>query len=231
MCYALEEVALSVSEIIHRVDFPISAGAVMGSLDYAIHDGVAEVHVRRSHVDFCAKHSGAFVKLSFVHAFEEIEILLYRPIAVRRRGAGSGGCAFLCGNLFGCLVVDICFPFFDHAYCQIIELGEIIGGISLVLTPVKAEPMDVFTDGVDIFCVLLYGVGVIETQEAFAAEFFSGTKIHTYGFCVADMEIAVGFGRKTGLESSSVLSFLEVINNYLLNKTEPFGFFGSFCVF
>ena len=68
--YALEEVALSVSEVVHRVSVPLCAGAVVRSVDDAIDDRVAEVHVRVSHVELSTEHHATLYSLRSVHFVE-----------------------------------------------------------------------------------------------------------------------------------------------------------------
>src|SRR5512133_3609694 len=45
MGYTLEIIALSMSEIIHRVNIPLGSCAVMRDLYYPVYDGVAHMHV------------------------------------------------------------------------------------------------------------------------------------------------------------------------------------------
>ena len=53
---AFEIVRLTMSEVVHRIYLPPIAGAMVRVLDDAIHNRVAEVHIRRCHIDFCAQH-------------------------------------------------------------------------------------------------------------------------------------------------------------------------------
>src|SRR5579872_5708183 len=62
--------------------------------------------------------------------------------------------------------------------------------------PIEAEPAHVALDRVDIFLRLLGGVGVVEAQVADAAIFLGDAEIQADRLGVADMEIAVGLGRK-----------------------------------
>ena len=103
--HPLEIIALSVCEIIHRVYIPLVAGAVMRVFYDAIHDRIAEVHVGRRHVDARTEHTTSLLKLSRVHSLEKVKILFRRTAAVRAVGTGCGGCAFLCGDLLGSLII------------------------------------------------------------------------------------------------------------------------------
>ena len=53
---ALEEVALSVSEVVHRVAVPLCSCAVVWYLYDAIDDGITEMHIGIGHVQFGAQH-------------------------------------------------------------------------------------------------------------------------------------------------------------------------------
>ena len=146
VCDPFEIVALSVCEVIHRIDLPRSACAVVRSLDYAIHDGVTEVHVGACHVDLGTEHTCAFLKLSCVHALEKVKIFFYRTVAVRAFRSGLCRCSLLGCDLLRRLVIDVCLSLLDHAYGEIVELGEIIGCVIFTVAPVKSEPVDVFAD-------------------------------------------------------------------------------------
>ena len=67
-----------------------------------------------------------------------------------------------------------------------------------VRAPVEAEPAHVALDRVDIFLRLAGRVGVVEAQVAAPAIFLGDTEIQADRLGVADMEIAVGLGRKPG---------------------------------
>ena len=64
-----------------------------------VHDGIAEVHVARSHVDFGTQHARTFLKLTGIHTHEQVEIFLGSTVAEGAFGTGFGGSALLCGNL------------------------------------------------------------------------------------------------------------------------------------
>ncbi len=80
----------------------------------------------------------------------------------------------------------------------LVELLEIIGGVVEVRSPVEAEPAHVALDGVDVFLILLHRIGIVEAQMAAAAELLGDAEIEADRLGVADMEVAVGLGRKAG---------------------------------
>lgn len=68
---AFEVVTLSMGEIVHGVAVPLCAGAVVGCLYDAVHDGVTEVHVGVGHVELGSQDHGSLHCLWRVHLAEE----------------------------------------------------------------------------------------------------------------------------------------------------------------
>ena len=71
----------------------------------------------------------------------------------------------------------------------------------------ETEPLDIFFDGVDVFVVFFFGVGVVETQVAQAVVNVRQTEVQADGFGMADMQVAVGFGREAGLDGGVFTAF------------------------
>ena len=221
--HTLEVVALAVSEVVHGINVPFAARAVVGCLDDAVHDGVAEVHVVRCHVDARTQHAAPLVKFAGVHPLEQVEILLHRSAAVGAVGAGSGGRALLSCDLLRGLVVDVGLPLLDHTYCQIVELGEVVRSIVFAVAPVESEPVDILADSVDILRILFRGVGVVEAQVAGASKLLGNTKVHAYSLGMANVEIAVGLRRETRIETSAVFAGRKVVGHNLFHKVQSLG--------
>ena len=76
--------------------------------------------------------------------------------------------------------------------------------------------MDILLNGIHKLCVLFGGVGVVHAQVADAAELFCGPEVYNQSLAVADMQIAVGFRRKTGVHLHP--SEPAARGNILLNK-------------
>ena len=66
-----------------------------------------------------------------------------------------------------------------------------------IIRPAADEPFHVFDDRIDVLDVFLGRVGVVHAQVADAAELARDAEVQTNGFGVADVQIAVGLGRKT----------------------------------
>jgi hypothetical protein len=88
-----------------------------------------------------------------------------------------------------------------------IEHFEVIGGMAQVV-PLVAQPAHVVLDAFDELRVFLAGVGVVQAQVAPAAEFAGDAEIQADRLGVADMQVAVGFGRKAHADLGRVLHAL-----------------------
>ena len=65
--------------------------------------------------------------------------------------------------------------------------------------PLKAEPFDIRLNRFDVLGLFFRRVGIVEKQIAHAAVFFGGAEVKAQRFCVPDVQIAVRFGRETGM--------------------------------
>jgi hypothetical protein len=68
----------------------------------------------------------------------------------------------------------------------------------MILGPAVDQPMHVSHDRSNVFRFLLCGIGVVHADVANAAKLARNPKIETNRFRVADVQIAIRFGRKTG---------------------------------
>ena len=226
----LEIVALSVCEVVHWISVPLGTCTVVRSLDDAVHDWVAEVHVWISHVKLRTKYHTSFYSLRSVHFLKESKAFLDRTVAIwagSTRGSRSTllGCNFLCS-----LLVDISMSLLDHPYSKLPQLLEVIGSI-IDVAPLKAEPLDVLEDIFYVFVVFLTWVGVIKSEVADTLVFFGYTEVHADGLGMTDVKIAVRLWWKTGLDSTSVLTFLEVFLNQLFYERDALCFLLDFVFF
>ncbi len=87
---AFDGIALPVGVVVHGIDAPFVAGAVMFGVQDAVHDGIAQVEIGRRHVDFGAEGAAAVGELAGLHAGEEVEIFFDGAIAVGAFFAGLG---------------------------------------------------------------------------------------------------------------------------------------------
>ena len=82
------------------------------------------------------------------------------------------------------------------------ELFKIIRGIEEPFVPAETQPAHVLLDGFHILHLLLAGIGVVEAQVAEAPVIGGNPEIDTDGFGMADVQVAVGFGRETGMDAA-----------------------------
>ena len=207
---ALDGIALPMGPVVHRVDAPLVAGAVMGGVEDAVHHRVAQVDVGRTHVDLGAQHSGAIGKFSVAHPPEQVEILLHRAVAVGTVFARAGESAAVFADLVGAKVVHISFAGLNQLHCVVVELAEIIRGEKQPVFPVEAQPLHISHDRFDILHLLFGRIGVVETQVAFAAVFLGQAEVQADRLGVADMQIAVRLRRKAGVHPALVLAAAQV---------------------
>ena len=202
---ALEVVALPVGKVVHRVHIPLGARTVVGHLDDAVDDGVAEVHVGRGHIDLGAQDHRPLGELPSVHTAEEVEALPSGTVAVGTSYPRGRRRALLLGDLLGRLLIDVGVTRQDQLLGEAIQALEVVRGVVLS-APLEAQPLDVLADSVDVLHILLGGVGVVEAEVAHAAIALGDTEVHADGLSVADVQVAVGLGWEAGLQASAVLA-------------------------
>ena len=205
--------------VVHRIDAPFVTRAVMLGVQDAVHDRVAEQHVRVRHVDFGSQHLLAVGELALFHPLEQVEVFLDRAVAPGRLLAGLGYRAAREADLFLRLVIDIGQAFLDQDDGPVVELVEIVRRIAFQ-RPVETQPPDVALDRIHVLHVLLHRVGVVETQVALAAVFLGQAEVDADALGVADMQVAVGFGRETCLYARVALG--DRLLNDLFEKVRGF---------
>ena len=194
--HALDGVGLAVREVVGRVDGPRVAGPRVRRVHDAVQDRVAQVDVRRGHVDPGPQDARTVRERARAHPREELEVLVRRPLPKRAVAAGLGQRAAVLADLIGGQVVDIRVPGQDEMDGPVVELLEVVRRVVEVRAPVEAEPADVGLDGVEVLLLLLGRVGVVEAQVAPPAELLGDAEVEADRLRVPDVEIAVGLGRE-----------------------------------
>ena len=126
---ALKVVALTMSKVIHGVAIPLGASAVVGSMDYAIHNGVSEVHIGIGHVKFGTQYHAAFSGFGRIHELEQTKVFLYGTVAIWAGDTWGCRSAFLLGNLLRGLLVNVCQAFLYHPNSKFPQLLKIVGSV------------------------------------------------------------------------------------------------------
>ena len=69
----LDRIRDRVRVVIHRVDAPLITGAMMMRMADSIDRRIAQVHVRRGHIDFCAQDVLAILELACLHPAQQVQ--------------------------------------------------------------------------------------------------------------------------------------------------------------
>jgi len=197
---AFEGVGEAVGEVVHGVDAPVAAGAVMVRVQYAVDDRIAHVEVGGGHVDFCPERPFALLELAVAHALEEVQVFLDAAAPEGAFLSRLGERAPVLSHLFRALVADIGLSFFNEFKGIATELSVVVGGVEEPVVPVKAQPPYVSDDGVDVFDVFLHWVGVVHPQVAQALVVGGDLEVQAYRLGVADVQIPVGLRREAGVD-------------------------------
>ena len=161
----------------------------------AVNDRITHVEIAGRQIDPGAQGHFPILDLTVLHFFKQCEALFDRAVAIGRFG-GSAQVAAVFAHLLGRQLTDISKSLFDQLHGALIHLVEILGGIIKPVLPVKAQPPDIFLDGVDILDVLLGRVGIVHAKIADAVILQRCAEVDADRFGVADMQVAVGLGRK-----------------------------------
>ena len=193
---ALDRVGLAVGPVVHGVEAPLVARALVGGLADTVHDGVAQVDVPRGHVDLRAQRLRPVGELAAAHALEEVQVLRDAAVAVRALRPGLGQGPAMLAHLRDRQLVHVGPARLDELHRPLVELLEVVARVVQVLAPVEAEPADVAHDRVDVLLALLRGVGVVEAEVAAPAELAGDAEVEADRLGVADVEIAVRLRRE-----------------------------------
>ena len=161
MRYVFDGITLAMGKIVHGVDAPFVARAVMMGMFYPVHQWIAHVHVNMSHVHFCAQYFFTILVFALFHFGKQLQIFFYAPIPIRIVYSRLRGCTFLFGYFFARTVIYVSKAIADQRNSKLVELLKIIGGIKF-LRPVKAEPLYIIFNAIYIFRFLRNRVSIIK---------------------------------------------------------------------
>ena len=188
------------------------------------------MHVGVSHIQLSAQYHRTLYSLGRIHVLEEAQVLLNGAVAEWAGYTGLCGCTLLLGNLLRGLLVNIGQTFLDEPYGKVPQLVKVVRSV-VDVSPLETEPLDVAHDVLYVFCILLGGVGIVETQVANAAKLLCYTKVHADGLSVTNVDISVGFWWETGLQTTAILTCFQVFFHKLLNKAEALFFLALVQIF
>ena len=208
---ALDGVGERVGVVVHGIDGPGVAGAVVVGVADAVEQRVAHLHVRRGQVDPGPQHAGAVGQVAGPHLPEQGQVLLDGAVPVGRGPARLAQAAPVLLDLLVAEVVDVGLARPDEVLGQLVHLVEVVGRVERPLAEVEAQPAHVVLDGLDVLDVLLGRVGVVEAQVAAGAVLLGDAEVEADRLGVADVEVAVGLGREAGQHPAAVLPGAEVV--------------------
>ena len=123
---ALERIRQRMRVVVHRIDAPGVAGAMMGRVADPIERRIAHVEVGRRHVDLGAQHVGAVGELAGAHPGKEREALFDRPIAIGAVLPRLGEGAAVAADLVGGQAVDVGQVALDQRDGELVEPLEVV---------------------------------------------------------------------------------------------------------
>ena len=104
---------------------------------------------------------------------------------------------------------------FNQTFSGRVHEVKVIAGLVLVQCavglPRKPKPMHSIQNGIDVFGVFFFWIGVVETQMAHAAVVACQSEIDTDTFGVAYVQVAVRFRRKAGANFCRIWAALGVM--------------------
>ena len=189
--------------VIHRVNAPGAAGAMMVRVANPVNRRIAHGHIRRSHrvgADFGAQNVFAVFVLAGFHIAKNRQRFASRPIAKRRIDAGRAEIAAVFLHIVGALAINVGKAGCDQVFGHQIQLLEIIAGVmqmaDTVLLPTKTEPLHAVDDGIDVFLLFFGRIGVVKAQMTDALIIARQAKVEANRLGVADVQITVRFRRE-----------------------------------
>ncbi len=106
------------------------------------------------------------------------------------------------------MLVDVGVARGDEVFSRAVHEVEVVAGLVRFvvarLAPVKTQPFDRVDDGVDVFHLLFFRVGVVKPQVAHAAVVARQAEVEADALGVADVQVAVGLGREAGADFGGV---------------------------
>ena len=209
----------AMGKVIHRVDGPFAAGAVMTCFQNSINSRITHVQIWRRHIDFCSQNVASFWKFAVTHPCKKVEIFLHWPLPVRTVFTWFGESAPEPSHFICIEVADIGLANFDQLDGIFIKLIKIVGGVKKIITPVKSQPFDIFKNGLYISILFLAGIGVVKTHMTDAGRVFQGdAEVEADGLGVTDMEETVWLRRKTSHQPTVIFVITQILSNNCPDK-------------
>ena len=216
MANPFDSIADWMCKVIHWINAPCIACAVMMCMGNTINDWVTHIDIWRRHVNFSTQHFRTVREFTVFHRFKQCQVFFHTAVAIWAFFARFCQCAAIFAHFFGCQITYKSFAVFDQLHGTFIEFWEIIGRIAFFALPVEAQPFYIGFDRIYIFCIFFHRIGIIKTQVAFAVVALCQAKIQADGFGMSHMQIAVWFRRESGVYFFRSIG--DIFINNCLNK-------------
>ena len=222
---ALKRILNRVREVVHRIHAPLVAEMIVGDVTDAVDDRIAEMDIRRRHVNLRANAPFAVRILAIAHLVEDLEVALGIGISRGARRAGLLGNAAVLLPLVLRQVAAIGLPAanqllgdLEHRVKHVRRVVE--AGLARIALagPLEAEPVDVLLDVLGVLVGLLGRIRVVESEVALAIKELGHAEVNADGLGVSDMNVAVRFRRKTRNNLAAGLALGNVLFNPLTEK-------------
>jgi len=123
-------------------------------------------------------------------------------------------------HFLGCTMTDVSVIALDQLLCQLIQSIKVVAGMSSFVW-LEAQPLNDVPDCSDVSFLLRLRVCIIISQVTFTSMVLSVSEVHSDGLAVSNMQISIGFWRKSSKHSptSCLEMFLHPRRNDLLVST------------
>ena len=197
-----------VSKGVHRVDAPLVTRAMVFGKADTIDCRVTQVDIGACHINLGTNHHGAFGVLTVAHFAEKTKVFFNRAVTIGGVLSRFGQSAAIGMHFFRGLFVDVGKAGLHEVLCAVVHPLEVVACeveiIFFAVLPIKAQPLHRLFNGVDVLLVFLDRIGIVKAHVAVAAVVTSQTEIQADTLGVTNMQIAIGFGRKTCTDSGRI---------------------------
>ena len=216
---ALQRVLNGMGKVVHGEDAPFGTLPMVVDEADAVDHRVTHVEVAAGKVDLGPEGHLPLLHFAVLHLLKQPQVLLDGTVPVRGH-SGDADVAAVGLELLRRQLADIGKALLDKLHGVLVVLLKIVGAVVKTVAPVKAQPVDVLLDGVHILGVLLGGVGIVHPQVAQAVVLLGGAEVNAQRLAVADMQIAVGLRRETGVDGHSLelTTLCDVLVDKVQNK-------------
>ena len=217
-------------KVVHGINAPLITLAMMMHMANSVNNGIAHIEVAGSEINLGAQSHGVIGELTGPHPGNQIQALLHGAIAIGRFCRSIRITTILL-ELFGGQFANIGQALFDQLNRIFVVLFKIIGAIEETIGPVKAQPMNIFLNGVNELYVFFRGVGVVHAKIAQTAKLFGSAEVNAKCLAVTNMQIAVGFRRETGvnLHAFILTALSDILSNECMDEILRFHRFDFVC--